>query len=413
MTVENCPLVRSVYDAAFCFDEGDIKRPNVAAGKAVQDAIRMPFFYKGAPMYKMSAGMGDTVFGPLYEVLRRRGVRFEFFHWVTQLKLSPDQRHVDAIEFVQQAEVRNGEYQPLIDVQGLPCWPSQPDWDQLEGGDVLRAAPAYFEREPNPRGVPAQTLRRGEDFDDVVLGIPVGALPPICQELAAANEDFRKMLDNSHTVMTQAFQVWVTHDAAKLGFPFPNGTLTSCYVEPVDTYCDMSQTLECEPWPSADDVGMVAYFCGVLPETAIDSQAQGDERVRSAAIEFLKTHVLELWPHFDWGVLVDPHGRDGEARFDAQYWRANFTATDRYAQTPAGSVQYRLWPNESGFDNLALAGDWTRNGIDGGSVEAAVTSGMLASRAICGSPAEVDGVEGWLTSDRGDVNWRPVGVLHA
>jgi uncharacterized protein with NAD-binding domain and iron-sulfur cluster len=49
--------------------------------------------------------------------------------------------------------------------------------------------------------------------------------------------------------------------------------------------------------------------------------------------------------------------------------------------------------------NLALAGDWTRNGICGGSVEAAVTSGRLAAQHLSGSPAVVPGTEGWLESD--------------
>jgi uncharacterized protein with NAD-binding domain and iron-sulfur cluster len=49
--------------------------------------------------------------------------------------------------------------------------------------------------------------------------------------------------------------------------------------------------------------------------------------------------------------------------------------------------------------NLALAGDWTRNGICGGSVEAAVTSGKLAAKALSGHPSVVPGTEGWLESD--------------
>jgi hypothetical protein len=58
--------------------------------------------------------------------------------------------------------------------------------------------------------------------------------------------------------------------------------------------------------------------------------------------------------------------------------------------------------DQSGFHNVWLAGDWTHNGIDGGSVEAAVASGRLASRAICGSPQEVPGTSGWLAGD----SWR-------
>ena len=40
-----------------------------------------------------------------------------------------------------------------------------------------------------------------------------------------------------------------------------------------------------------------------------------------------------------------------------------------------------------------LAGDWTRNSFEVGSVEASMTSGMLASNAICGSPA-IEGIVG-------------------
>jgi uncharacterized protein with NAD-binding domain and iron-sulfur cluster len=57
----------------------------------------------------------------------------------------------------------------------------------------------------------------------------------------------------------------------------------------------------------------------------------------------------------------------------------------------AGSTQYRLRSDQSGFTNLYLAGDWTRNGLNAGCVEAAVMSGMQASRAICGSPTQIIG----------------------
>ena len=31
---------------------------------------------------------------------------------------------------------------------------------------------------------------------------------------------------------------------------------------------------------------------------------------------------------FDWSVLSDPENREGEARFDAQFWRANIEPTE-------------------------------------------------------------------------------------
>jgi uncharacterized protein with NAD-binding domain and iron-sulfur cluster len=97
--------------------------------------------------------------------------------------------------------------------------------------------------------------------------------------------------------------------------------------------------------------------------------------------------------------LHDPEGRIGADRARAQYWRANIFGSERYVITPPGSVEHRLRPSEARATNLALAGDWTRNGICGGSVEAAVTSGKLASQHLSGSPAVVPGTEGWLESD--------------
>ena len=57
----------------------------------------------------------------------------------------------------------------------------------------------------------------------------------------------------------------------------------------------------------------------------------------------------------------------------------------------AGSRKYRLKPGASGFANLFLAGDWTHHGLDVGCGESAALSGVQASRAISGYPAEIPG----------------------
>ena len=66
--------------------------------------------------------------------------------------------------------------------------------------------------------------------------------------------------------------------------------------------------------------------------------------------------------------------------------------------TPAKTVGKRLGAGESGLENLVLAGDWTRNGVDGGCVEAAMTSGMQAARALIGGTHPITGEsDTWLT----------------
>ena len=51
-------------------------------------------------------------------------------------------------------------------------------------------------------------------------------------------------------------------------------------------------------------------------------------------------------------------------------------------QSVPGSDKYRLRSDESGYDNLVLAGDWTDCGINAGCIEAAVMSGLQAANAL-------------------------------
>ena len=62
----------------------------------------------------------------------------------------------------------------------------------------------------------------------------------------------------------------------------------------------------------------------------------------------------------------------------------NIDPSDRYVQSVPGSDQYRLRPDESGYDNLVLAGDWTDCGLNAGCIEAAVMSGLQAANALLG-----------------------------
>ena len=63
-----------------------VTHAGIAAGQALRAMVRAFFTYRGAFFWKMQAGMGDTIFGPMYEVLRKRGVTFKLFHKVEQLR---------------------------------------------------------------------------------------------------------------------------------------------------------------------------------------------------------------------------------------------------------------------------------------------------------------------------------------
>jgi uncharacterized protein with NAD-binding domain and iron-sulfur cluster len=404
-TLAESPILRAFYQLCFAYRDGDREQPCLAAGKALQAMLRMCLGYRGSLMWKMQAGMGDAIFAPMYEALRARGVRFEFFHEVTDIGLSPDGRLVERLTIREQARTE-GEYRPLVvDPGGLAGWPHEPLWDQLADGRALAQQRVAFEACQAAPGAADLELRAGEDFDDVVLAMSVGSLEPVTGDLRAKHDRFAAMLDHATTVSTQALQVWMTADREQLEFR-PEGMVSGGYVEPLDTLCDMSHLLPREGWPASTGVRSISYFCGTMAEIAGESQEQADERARAAGLEHLRRNVAVLWPGsqapdggYDWRLLHDPEDRDGEARLAAQYWRANIFGSERYVLTPPGSIEFRLRPSESGVSNLALAGDWTRNGICGGSVEAAVTSGKLAAQFLSGSPAVVPGTEGWLESD--------------
>ena len=52
----------------------------------------------------------------------------------------------------------------------------------------------------------------------------------------------------------------------------------------------------------------------------------------------------------------------GDVRLDRQWFTVNAAPSDQYTLAVPGSDQYRLAPNQSGFANLYLCGDWTNFG---------------------------------------------------
>jgi len=407
----NSGWIRALYDFGFSYENGDTARPRISAAQAVRSVLRAFFTYRGAFFWRMQAGMGDVVFAPLYEVLKKRGVRFAFFHRLENVKLadphllqSGETPYVEALDFDVQADVTGGgEYQPLVDIRGLPCWPSRPDYSQLVDGERMARNGWEFESHWDRHKVRSKTLRVGEDFDFVVLGIGLGAVPYVGKELVARDPRWRAMVDHVRTVATQAFQIWMSADMKDLGWP-DQPIAVSGFVEPFDTWADMRHLIRHETWQ--DTPRSLAYFCNVLPDLdGTDPHrepsyaAKQRESVRQNAIQFLNRDVVQLWPNathlpgkFRWDVLVDPNGTTGpgpvanEARFNSQFWTANVNPTDRYALSLPGSGAYRISPLDGTYDNLTICGDWTACGFNAGCVEAAVMSGRLAAHALSQSP---------------------------
>ncbi len=121
------PVVRGMQDLTFAYEGGDRSRPRFAAGLGLQLSGRMLFDHKGAVFWRMQAGMGEVVFAPLYQALRRRGVEFRFFSRLVDIGLA-GRDSVGSISLARQADLAPGRshYEPLVRVGGLPCWPASP-----------------------------------------------------------------------------------------------------------------------------------------------------------------------------------------------------------------------------------------------------------------------------------------------
>lgn len=387
-------MVRGLYDLIFGYQDADSDRPAVAAGVMVFLVGQALFTYRGAFFWKMTAGMGDVVIAPLYQALQRRGVRFEFFHRLDALHLDEGRKAIEAISLGRQAWLAEGieEYDPLVAVKGLPVFPDTPRVEQLRPHQDLRDLESHFGSHDDAE---IRTLRKGVDFDHVVLAVSVGMVPIVAQELLADRPEWREMTTRVRTVATQAFQLWLRPDEPALGWPHPGSTV-SAYLRPFETWASMPQTLWAETWPRGEEPGTVAYFCGSLdadwpteepPEAYV---RRLHRRVLDEAAHHVDRNLALFFPKafsdngFDWTLLAGADGTRGAEAVATQYVSVNIDPSDRYVQSIPGSDRYRLRPDESGFDNLVLAGDWTDCGMNAGCIEAAVMSGLEAANVVLG-----------------------------
>jgi uncharacterized protein with NAD-binding domain and iron-sulfur cluster len=360
----DAPMIRGTGDAVFNSGlEG-------AAGTALNGLFRLNLTYRGSLFYRMAAGTGETIFAPLYLVLKRRGVDFRFFHRLDRLELDRD-GVLAKVHLTRQAKTKSADYLPLIDLRiaggRLPCWRAQPDWAQLEDGDLLSRSGVDLE---STARVPGESSFAIDDFDAVILAVPVGALRTITEELMR-DERWRAMVHGMKTTRTQALQLWFDRSLAELGWPY-EPPVTTGYAESLDTWADMGHLTRVENDPRVRDI---AYFCGSLDDDGSDEEQL--ERVRSEGRRWLEQNLRHLLPNAGSAV--------------GEYWRANVKPSERYVLSLPGTMHLRMKAHESGVPKLYLAGDWVRTGMNVGSVEAAAMAGKQAARAISGRTIAIPG----------------------
>lgn len=365
-------LVRSVYDPVFAFADGEMSSPSLSASVAMRGLFKLFLDYREFLFWKLKGGMGDIVFTPLYKALKKRGVKFKFFHRTVELKLDESKTKIQKILIDKQADLKADDYNPFVRINGVDAWPNQPLYQQLAD----QTKKINFEEEQPEHSHQIISLEHKTDFDFVVLGISIGGLKPICKELTSQSVHWHHMIKNVATVRTQALQLWLNVDLKTAGWP-TNPPLLNGFDE-LTTWGDMSHGLMLETWEENKQPKTLAYFCGPLSENA----SLSDKEIKARAKSWCQDNLRGIFPDLfdkETGNLDDKFFCGS---FENQYFRANATHSERYTLSLPGTTQYRLSPLHAHFENLTIAGDWTENLYNVSCAEAAVLSGFTAAKFL-------------------------------
>ncbi|MDD9944738.1 MAG: NAD(P)-binding protein, partial [Myxococcales bacterium] len=348
----NCGLLKALVDGLpFAYEHGDPGSPACSAATGSYGLFRMLFTYRGAIMWKMNAGMGEVVFAPIYEVLKKRGVSFHFGHEVERIDLERNARgsvRARRIRFKPGGVIELGVRLPSMGIDSGPLAGELPYW-----------APAV----PGPRSI-TSSLELGP-HDMVVYGLPVGTVGDVVPDAPPA---WQRCREEIKTVSTMALQLWLKEDVGSYA-PWATPDITvGAYTEPFDTWSDMDVLVGEVADDDEGPLRSVAYFVNVAPDGI-----ERLEEIEPVVRRFVTEGLADLWPRFDTGQILD------------QYTRLNADASSRYSLSVPGSLRVRLSPRDASIANVRPVGDWTRNSISAGCIEAAVISALRekSGRRFC------------------------------
>lgn len=397
----------------------DVRPASLACGVATRWYLLEAFGNSGAVSYRFTYSCAQTMMTPLYLALQNLGAKVHFFHTVTGLELtgSGAERRLTGVRLERQAEVKAGPaaYAPLL-TEDLPNnppelhdWPMDPHYDQLVDGEWFKENGIdFFDawQTGNTRAKPV-TLSAGTDFDLVVLGVPLGALPLIESPLTspqdpAADPRWRAMIDGIAVTQTMSFQLWFDTPSTAL-LAEPRGLLTA-YVQPEPSYGDFTPLISYEDWPEPKPQ-YCAYFTGASysgkPPLPPECGPDYPGRIQSAWTKTVHTWLEANYAAFYDGrgtpqkfpdfldLLTAPGATTPTERLDYQHIIADVQPSNLYVLSQPVATNLRFGQAESGVGALLLTGDWTRTDMNCGCVEAATSSGMLAARAISNQPASI------------------------
>lgn len=407
-------LVKVWYDAVVAYEDGEPHKPRISAPVTVHALFRALATYKGAFAYQMTHEIGDCFIAPIVRALQLRGVRFEFFHRVRDVVPGEgeDANLVQEIVVDEQIpEERRRKHRLFVTMDpalgpggnasgpadSRKVWPNRPVFEDEEpgglppggGGDVPEPPlDSYYSQE----SVERRRLVRGVDFHDVVFALPSG----VVDDFAGLRDrpGWAEMRRHLKSTASQSMRLWLTKPLAELGWTGLEPILSG-FAYPFSTWEDNSQNCGSELFGGPQPPQAIATFFGPLRTGAVRGtgtaplfEHTAHERAGAEALRFYVDHVPAIWralqasPGAKFEVLVAAPDARGQDRFKAQYCRANVGPLEEYVLALPGTLQHRLRPDESGFRNMSVAGEWTRNGFEVGCVEGAIISGLAAAQAL-------------------------------
>ena len=250
--------------------------------------------------------------------------------------------------------------------------------------------------------LPEVILKRGQDFDIVVYGIPVATLPHLCPELLEVSPPLRDTHKHVGTTTSVQLQIWTKKYWYEIASENYKLILDSKRAND-DFMFYMCAYFVLEDWKSLGISAKGSQYVTFMTnteefppsnETTFVSEKQ--KKSKEFVISRLENYdtFKRVWPNgfiegkLDWNLFVDPENRTLTNRLDAQYLRVNIIPSDRLTQFHSGTSKYRITTDGAGFDNIYFTGDWIENGFNC-CTEGAITAGLLTAKAISRFPKEI------------------------
>lgn len=392
--IEWSAIMQVPYDGIFAYEGGNQDRPRLAAGTAARNLLDLVTDYEKAPYHVMTAGMGETVVMPLYEVLRNRGVGIEMFSRVKEIRMVGGR--VNEVVIARQARVLAGDgaYDPVVNVKGVPCWRRDPDPAQLDPASPALNEDPFFDSSTAQIG-PDLVLKDGVDFDWVICALPAPVTASVLRN--HMGNPLLEDIGRIPTVATLHTQLWLNKPLPMLGWNYQS-LVAGGFRQPLNSMLDSEHILRREAWPANGPRGLL-YLSGPFgggwstDSTDPAARASAAQAAKDEARAFTKNELQKILPaadtggQFDFSELHAPY--TPASPFDDQYVRGNIDKSSRYTLLLPGTLGYRPRPDDASLENLRFVGDWTKNGIDIPCMEGTVTSALLAVQSITGEPLDI------------------------